>query len=336
MIVKFNWSELGRQKQSLAFLTDIAMIGLIFLNLGFIIFDWYFDIPLIQDVLKQIVPSFFHFYNDNIHPNFYPIDGVFVTIFISELIVRWGIAIYRKTFDRWFFYPFVYWYDVLGCIPLGSFRWLRILRLVSMTIRLHKMRVLNIRETYAYKKGMKYYGIIVEEVSDRVILNALTGVQREIESSTPITDRMITEVIRPHKDTLTDWVSHRVRKVTADNYAIYRVDIKQYVEECVARALLNNQEVKNLKMIPVVGRQISKALEHSVSVVTFNVMDGMMNDLASPTNSKLIDELAEIIFEAVLYKEDDQELDKVAREVIINSLELVKEQVAIKQWQQAS
>ncbi len=39
---------------------------------------------------------------------------------------------------------------------------------------------------------------------------------------------------------------------------------------------------------------------------------------------------------AVLYKEDDQELDKVAREVIINSLELVKEQVAIKQWQQAS
>ncbi len=90
-------------------------------------------------------------------------------------MIRWAVAIARGTYHRWFFYPFVHWYDLLGCIPVGSFRWLRILRVVSLMFRLQKMGVVDFRDTYIGRSVIKYYRILVEEVSDRVVINVLEG-----------------------------------------------------------------------------------------------------------------------------------------------------------------
>ena len=53
------------------------------------------------------------------------------------------MAIRKQTYPRWYFYPFLHWYDLLGCIPIGSFRMLRLLRLISLTIRLQKMGIID-------------------------------------------------------------------------------------------------------------------------------------------------------------------------------------------------
>lgn len=36
---------------------------------------------------------------------------------IIELLVRWAIAIINKHHKRWFFFPFIHWYEILAIIP---------------------------------------------------------------------------------------------------------------------------------------------------------------------------------------------------------------------------
>ena len=52
--------------------------------------------------------------------------GLFTIFLVAELVVRWLIAIVQKRYYRWFFFPFVHWYEVLGCAP--QLRALRLLR----------------------------------------------------------------------------------------------------------------------------------------------------------------------------------------------------------------
>ncbi|MDZ4846317.1 MAG: hypothetical protein SH857_12290 [Chitinophagales bacterium] len=333
MIKKINWSALRDGKSRIEFLDDIFMVQLVLLNLAFLVFDWHFGLAFFRNLLASVAPAFHDWYAAHIHPNFLLIDAVFVAIFITEFCIRWLVAIVRKEHGKWYFFPFVHWYDILGCIPLGAFRWLRILRLVSMTIRLHKMGVIDIKNIRVYKEVMEFIRIITEEISDRVVVHVLKGVQREIKNDSPLTNRMLTEIIKPHQDTLTEWLSHRIRRVTEYNYNLYKEDIQTYVEAIIKEAVKQNQEVKNLAMIPVVGGQIRKALESSVSDITFNVVNGMVRDLASDRNNKFIDELTDIVFESILLQEENQELNRVTKEVFLRAIELVKEQVELKQWQ---
>lgn len=333
MFKKINWSALRDGKSRIELLDDVFMVQLVLLNLAFIIFDWHFDQAFFRNILASVAPALHDWYALHIHPNFLLYDALFVAVFITEFGIRWLVAIVRKEHGKWYFYPFAHWYDVLGCIPLGAFRWLRVLRLVSMTIRLHKMGVIDIKNTIIYREVMEFIRIITEEISDRVVVHVLKGVQREIRNDSPLTNRMLTEVIKPHQDTLTEWLSHRIRRVTEHNYNLYKQDIQTYVEAVIKEAVKQNQEVKNLAMIPVVGGQIRKALESSVSDITFNVVNGMVRDLASDRNNKFIDEVTDIVFESILLQEENQELNRVTKDVFLRAIELVKEQVLLKQWQ---
>src|SRR5690606_35931745 len=104
---------------------DFVMLGLIVLNLAWLLFDTLFTSQFIQRWLLWLAPDFTLFYRDAVHPDFVFYDLIFVAIFLTEFFLRWLVAIRRGTYHRWFFYPFVHWYDLVGCIPVGSFRWLR-------------------------------------------------------------------------------------------------------------------------------------------------------------------------------------------------------------------
>jgi len=335
MALKIKLRNLKKRRETRGLIVDLLMVLLVMANLAFIIFDWHFGFAFFRRLVELLSPRFFAFYSEQVHPDFLLYDGMFVTIFITELLARWAIAIVRKTYDKWFFYPFAHWYDVLGCIPLGTFRWLRILRLVSMSIRLQKLGVADFTDTYPYKKAMEFVKIITEEISDRVVVRILSGIQREIRQDNPVTSRMITEIIKPHQETLTEWLSHRIKRVTEHNYALYKEDIQNYVDGVIREAVKQNKEVRDLAAIPLIGGQIRAALEHSVSDVTFQVVNGMVRDLSSDRNNKFIEELTSIIFESMLLQDENKELNRVAKEVLTSALDIVKEQVERKQWKQA-
>ncbi len=313
-------------------LLDIFMMFLVMINLGYIIFEYNFEVKLIRELIQSISPTFHDWYAGTLHKNFFYYDLIFVAIFLAELLGRWALAIHRKTYEKWFFYPFAHWYDVLGCIPLSAFRALRFLRVISLTIRLHKLKVINIREFYIYRVIMKYVGVFTEEVSDRVVLNVLDGVQEQIEVGNPVVERIVKEVVLPQKTVLVDWISHRLQHITDHAYKSYEPEIKEYVRECILEATADNRELKALKLVPVVGPLSAGAIEHAIHDITFNVINSIVRDLASDNNRDLVQDITDMSIDAMLDVENDKVLDGLVKGMANSSIDIIKEQVAIKQW----
>ncbi|WP_338762115.1 hypothetical protein WAF17_16935 [Bernardetia sp. ABR2-2B] len=327
-----NLSNLQKDKFSTAqVIADIGVLILVLINLILIVFNFLFTAHLVQDFLKTYLTSFYHFYNDYIFKNFALIDLVFVGIFISDIVVRWAIAIYLKTYHRWFFYPFVHWYDILGCLP--SFRSLRVLRLVAILYKLHLMEVINLANTYLYKTGGKYFSIFVEEVSDRVVINVLNEVQGEVMKGSPIVEKIVEDVVQPRSNLLTTWLTKRVQVVAAKNYPTYKYELKRYVETLINEAVEKNAEIKTIGKVPVMGEFISQNLERAIADIVFNVVNGLVEDATTVENNRILKEVTEILVEALLIDSKSQEqFGMITKGMVNEALELIKKQVAIKQW----
>lgn len=287
---------------------------------------------IVKQLLSEYLPTFYTYYDLNIHRNFLSIDLLFVGIFIVELFVRWGMSIIRRTYHRWFFYPIVHWYDVLGCIPIASFRFLRILRIVSILYRLQRLSIIDLRKTYLFKVLKKYYEIIMEEITDSVMVKFIEGVQKELMMESAITDKIIAEVIVPRKGILIDWLSGRIAKAISGTYHEYRDEIHLYLEHLVGEALKGNKELKALKQVPVVGSFISKSLEKTVTDVTLNSVNGLMQDLAGGQHHALFHNITEHTVEGLMTQEEQGHLSTATRQVLVESLELIKERIKVQQW----
>lgn len=333
-MVKINWSKFKDERGTALFLVDLLMLNLVIINLLYILVEWNFTIGFVNAFLKEQLPTFHAWYDTHLHRNFYWYDMFFVAIFIIEFCIRWVYAVYRSEHHKWFFYPFIHWYDVLGCIPLASFRFLRILRFGSMVWRLHKMEVIDLRQSYFFNIFERYTAVIVEEVSDRVVVNVLSGIQDEMKHGTPVVSRVIVEVFRPQKELLVEWLSSRITSASEQHYERYQEQLQAYVNRKVSEAVHNNSDVKDIAAIPLVGSTITGKLEKAVGQITYAVIEGMMKDLSSSENAQVISELADVTMDMMLLEEEDKELNEVAVGMINQSIDIIKDQVKIKRWQE--
>jgi len=310
---------------------DVLMVILVILNLMLLGIQMNFENDTIRELIKQYAYPLYELYLP-VYRNFLFIDMAFVNIFVTELLVRWAIAIYNRTYYRWFFYPFVHWYDVLGCIPAGSFRWFRIFRIASIIIRLHRMGIIDIRNYYLYKTATKYLNVLTEEISDRVVVNVIERFQDEIKEGIPLTEKIVEEVIVPRKDVLVEFAAHRVQKVTKDQYAANREYLREAIRSSVTEAISQNHNIKILEKVPLVGKATSEALQQSVYDITFQSINNVFEKLSSDESRIIIEKIADSIIESVMMREEDEKLQNTYREMINHSLELVKEHVKVQKW----
>lgn len=322
-----------RRKGTFRFLIiDLIMVVLLVVNLGWIIFDWLYSTNAVQNLLAQWTPAFESWYGARIHPHFILIDLAFVAVFLLDFIIGWIVAAAQQVYHRWFFYPFVHWYDLLGCIPVAGFRFLRLLRIVTIVYRLHRAGIIDLSDSGLSRTAAKYYAILVEEVSDRVVVKMISDLQVELRSGSPVMEKIVSEVIRPQKTEIVEWMSHRVERVASKNYEQYQNDVESYVNRRVNDALQANQEFARLSQVPIAGPMIRDATERAISDMVSNVTQGVLQDIASERNKPLLDEAAEIIFNTMLDREEDSELSRMVVETLDRSLEIVKKQVNIQQW----
>lgn len=319
-------------KERLSLIVDAVMLVLIISNLSLIVFDWGFESPVVQDFFQRYLPAFYEWYDGTIHSNFFFVDLMFVSVFVVEIIVRWGLAIYRQTYHRWFFYPFVHWYDVLGCIPVSSFRSLRLLRIVSMIPKMQRLGIVDLRRTGLYRTFSKYGGIVVEELSDRVAIRILDAIQEEVREGHPVLDQITQEVVEPQRDLLIQSVTHRLQEATAKAYGTYQEDFREYIDTVIADAVDRNQEIRTVAAIPGVGTTMASLLERAISDIVYNVIDRMMADVASLENDNVINQITSISTDALLTSEYDQRLNQLTRTILLQSIDLVKEHVEVQQW----
>lgn len=326
----FNFENFKKSKEAALFIIDIFMLLLVSINIVWIIFDTLFISEVFQNALTTVSPKFTDFYRTTVHKNFPTYDMIFVAIFLVEFVFRWAVAIYRNTYHKWFFYPFIHWYDILGCIPVGSMRWLRILRVFSILYRLHKYKIVDLSKTYVAQVLKKYVNIIFEEITDRVVINVLDGVKKEIKSGSPVVGRVAKEVISPQKEVISHWVSQRINDLNASVYSTRREEFRAYVDRTISESLKQAPKLKLLDSLPVVGPTLAEILDDTVSVVVFNVVDKLFADLGDEKNDVLVAELTEHIMQQLTLPSD--QMNEASSKIILDVIDIVKEEVAVQQW----
>ena len=326
--------DTNRLRELLGLAVDVVMLVLIIANLFLIVVDWGFESVLVQQQLQSYAPSLHRWYDQTIHQHFLFYDLVFVAIFVAEIVVRWGLAIYRQRYHRWFFYPFVHWYDVLGCIPVSSLRSLRLLRVIAMIPKMQRIGLFDLRETYLFETYEKYRDIVLEEISDRVTVRIIEGLQTEIRGSHHVTERISKEVLAPQREALIQALTHRLQEATAVAYGSQQEDFREYLDDVIREAVTQNREIGSIAALPGVGRPVATLLERAISDIVFNVIDQMVADVASLKNDRVIAEVTALSTDALLSPKYDERLNHLARSVVLQSLDVIKDHVQIRRWKQ--
>lgn len=330
--MKVNTSKLRTSRETPFLIIDFMMLGLIIINLAWLIFDALFASRLVRSGLEWLSSDFTRFYGEHVHTNFLVYDLFFVAIFLAEFVIRWGFAIRNQTYHRWFFYPFVHWYDLLGCIPVASFRWLRLLRIISIIYRLQKYQIIDISNLYVVRFVKKYLNVLLEELSDRIVINVLDGVQDEISVGTPVLEKVVQQVLIPNKPMLIEWIVSRVNDISDHVYQPRRENIRLYLDDVIATSLAQDQKVAALEKLPVIGEAITDVIESTVSDVVFNVVNRLATDIGSEETDVWVREVTDTILARLL--QPDESLNVASRNVVISILEVVKDEVRIQRWKQ--
>lgn len=332
---KIDYEKLSKSHTSGLLFLDLFMILLILFNLGWIVFEYSYTYESFQGLINWLSPTFNSWYGNQIHPYFFYYDLIFVAVFLLELTVRWIVAIVRKTYDKWFFYPFIHWYDVLGCIPLSSFRALRLLRVFSMFYRLQRLGIIDMRSTFIYKQANKYLGILTEEVSDRVVVNVLSGVQDEVIKGSPIADKVIREVLLPKQHIISTWMAKRISIITIELFEKNEEIFKRIIDDALSKSIRSNKDIARLKLIPGAGALITNILNESVSDITFNAIKESIYQFSDPQNNAgMVNDASHLILETLIeeHDDDDHSLDDLVSSITSDVIEVVKEEVKVQQW----
>jgi len=307
---------------------DVFMLTILSVNMLFIIFDWLFSYNLINIFLKFHFHSFYNAYIPY-HFYFWKIDLIFVSIYWVEIFAQWIYHLIFVKNEKWYHYPYKHWYDIIGSIPIGTLHWLRILRVFSIIYRLHKLKLIDITKTFTVRTLNRWIDVLSEEVSDRVVVNILSGVQNEIELGNPVFDKINTEIIKPRIDNLVAISVGKLNDVVQNIHDEYGSELKSYLDEKVENSVNNSKDVKTLSRLPLVGKTINSTLKSAISDIVFDIINQVLLDLRTENKQETIEEIIGLVFNSLLNLNRDNE---VLIKSIIDSLEIIKEQVKVQQW----
>lgn len=320
-------SEESERIKVLLLLDAITLIVLM-INLGWLIFDWFYTFDWFNNAFASIWSTGHSWYGEVIHDHFYYYDLYFVAFFVAEILISWVVAIKQHTYPKWYDYPFVHWYDVLGCIPVTGFRFLRLLRVITIVLRIQRLGWVDIRSWWIVQALDRPYRIIMEEISDRVVINVLQGAQTEIRQSNDLEDKIINQVIKPRAALIADELSTRISETTRNTYRQHRDELADYLQHAVHKAVADNKEVTRLARIPLVGDSIRDQLDHAISDILLKSLDSALGQL----DQQLVDNMITTALDEWLQSQKNENLTELG-DAIAETMELVQQQVAIKRWQ---
>jgi len=191
--------------------------------------------------------------NGQLVDHFWILDLPFLILFWIEFMVRWVIAIRRRTYARWFFFPIFNWYDVLGLVPVAYLRVFRLLRLASMYMRLRRSELSNVGKDVISRSVAYISNIVTEEVSDRVAIRILDEFAEEIEDGTH--RRIVQEVVGTRRHEIEAVLADQVQGLLTDDEilaslrSLLRLNLDHAVERSEA---LQAVPVPNAVLRPIV------------------------------------------------------------------------------------
>ncbi len=253
------------------------------------------------------------------------INAYFTIFLILELLIRWVVAIAQRRYYRWFFFPFVHRYEVLGCFSI--LRPLRLLRAVVIAYRLYLLGYPVLPRSWI-KKGQFYYEIVLEELSDRIIIRVIDGISSELkENQTHYV--LIEKIIAKHRPMISKALIEALESSLPTAIKLHQNTISQYVAAAVERSVQNTPELQQiLKLMPVVGTLMSQRIEAIGARLGENIALELIHPLVeqpNPLYAEVAHQIGTLHFPA-------PEIEALIDSIVIETLQVVRDQVAIQQW----
>lgn len=312
---------------------DIIMLGLLIIDLLLMFIDGVMMSTMTGYVSAWLgADDILAVYHTQHHTAVATISGAFTLFWVAELTTRWVLAIVNHTYHRWFFFPFMHWYETLACFP--ALRALRLLRAGIIIKRLHKVGIKIIPKRWI-NSGKFYYGVLLEELSDRVILTATDNIRTQIKRSKKH-DKLIQDTLNKNRPAIEQAVLELLRSEltprlqNAFNHATGE-QLSKDIGIAVEQALIDTPEIgKYLKLIPVagslienqittIGKRIGVNVATSVNAHLFDqeTLDGLMMQIAHGIASIDINRPA---------------LQQLVANITEDALDAFEQQIKAQQW----
>jgi hypothetical protein len=329
----FHFVQHGSWGWKVALIYDFLMLGLITFNLfclsanAFLMSDyadWLFNFTQLPHVLS--------FYESELHPWVKITEGWFTSFLVFELAVRWMIAIGFKHHQRWWFFPFIHWYEIISILPM--FRFLRLGRAFAIAYNLHSHGYTVIPQRW-YARGNFYYRLLMEELTSRIVLTLINAVKTELQTSTTH-KKYIEDIVNHHRELLATALADVLQDSLGKELQAQRHDIAKNVGLVVNKAIEDTPELSQmLRLIPLVGGRIEQQIQSIGQRLGENISQGLLEPF---THSKQARDnatykmIAEKVSQVAI--ENNPEIDRLVESAVFESLDALREQVKIKQWQQ--
>jgi len=323
-----RWDALKQHRREAPWLVlDLFVLALITVNLVLLLADTLLLNSGAGLLLGRFQPELITAWRTEWHHPVWLYDTILTGFLIGELALRWAVAVYGRTYHRWFFYPFIHWYDVLGCLP--GLQALRLFRLVTVFYRLNRMGLLLIGGGLIIT-ARKYYNIVLEEISDRIVLNVLEGVRQEIRAGGPVSEQVRERILDPHRDTLVQWTAAGLSQIAAQGFQPHRQQLAEYMRQVTAEAIHHNPNWRSLRRkLPLVGPAVEEELHEITADLVNSLTTRILSDLGRPGNPAM-----QVVSEALYTNltRPDPQMALTLEAIALEILDLLKSQIAVQHW----
>jgi hypothetical protein len=278
-------------------------------------------------VLRGLKLNYYRTYDvdGQLTDRFWILDLPFLILFWIEFTVRWIVAIKRRVYSRWFFFPIFNWYDVLGLIPVAVFRPFRLLRAVSMYMRLKRSELSNVGKDVFSRTVLYFSNIITEEVSDRVAIRILSEFHEEIADGTHTS--IIKASVEPRKAEIESVLADQLRHILTDPATIDRL-------QTLVRLNLENavEDSEALRAVPLPNVVLKPAVKAIGGVILDATLETVAGTLDSAAGEKAVREVAGAVLDDVFYGPGLAQLEALVKEITLQVLEHMMDVVKVKKW----
>ncbi|MFW1735820.1 preprotein translocase subunit SecA [Acinetobacter sp. ULE_I001] len=315
----------------IAFGYDIFMMFIIVFNLFCLCANAFLMSNFGDWLFNEIhLPQVLQYYKTDLHPWVIKTESWFITFLIVELGIRWLIAIINKHHARWFFFPFIHWYEILAIIPY--LRFLRLIRVGIIAYHFHELGYKVIPDNIL-KRVLFYYRVLMEELSDRVVITVIDGIKQELDTSSSH-KKIIHDLIDHHRDRFAQTLAEVLQESLATELKAQSHVITHNVGQIVRQAIEDTPQLTQLlRMIPIAGSMIENQIQNIGQQLGENITQGLVQpftqgNLQNPnaTYQLISTKLSQLNIE-------NQKLEELVESIVYESLESLRKQVKVKQWQ---
>ncbi len=257
--------------------------------------------------------------------HFWKIDLPFLVLFWIEFMVRWVLAVRRRTYARWYFFPIFYWYDLLSLIPVTALRPLRLLRIVSIYMRLRRSELSRVGKDFL-SRGVAYISnIITEEVSDRVAVRILSEFGEEIGDGTHV--RIARATVEPRRAEIEQVLVRQIQAVLTNEETVER--FRRLLELNLANAVEASESLRSVPLPHVVVKTVVRAVGE---VILDTTLETITTTIDSPDGQEAVRAVAASILDELFYGPALVEIESLAKDISLQIIDQMRDVVTVKKW----